>query len=129
MVLSTLIQRNSLLVGSEESVWSMKIISQSFIKPSWPSWVFMTCYESDSINCEVYILNTTNLTWKKVNQAFAITIKSVVYLINFFGHETLISVSLFYVATSFTSALPTTKCIFSLTSGYTLALTRWFLKL
>ena len=35
---------------------------------------------------------------KKVNQAFAITIKRVVYLINFFSHKTLKSVSLFYVA-------------------------------
>ena len=68
--------------------------------------------ESESINCGTYILNTTNLTWKKVNQALAIPIKKVVYLINFLGHKTLKSVSLFYVVTSFTSALPTIKCTF-----------------
>ena len=59
-----------------------------------------------------YILNITNLIWKKVNQVFVITIKRVIYLINFLGHKTLKSVSLFYVATSFTSALPATKCTF-----------------
>ena len=40
--------------------------------------------ESESINCGAYKMNTTNLTWKKLNQAFAITIKRVVYLKNFF---------------------------------------------
>ena len=73
---------------------------------------------------EPVIPNTTNLTRKKVNQASAITIKRVVYLINFFGHKTLKSVSLFYVETSFTSALPATNVPFSLISGYTLAVTR-----
>ena len=68
--------------------------------------------ETESINCGSYILNTTNVTLKKVNQAFAITIKRVVYLIIFLGHKTLKSVSLFYVATIFKSTLPTTKCTF-----------------
>ena len=68
--------------------------------------------QSESINCGAYILNTTNLKQKKVNQAFAITIKRVVYLIIFLGHKTLKSVSLFYVATIFKSTLPTTKCTF-----------------
>ena len=43
---------------------------------------------------------------KKVNQAFPITSKRVVYLTNIFGHKTRKSVSLLYVATSFTSAHP-----------------------
>ena len=68
--------------------------------------------ESVSINCGAYMLNTSNFTWKKVNQAFAITIKRVVDLINFLRYLSLKSVHLFYVATSFTSALPTTKCTF-----------------
>ena len=68
--------------------------------------------KSDSINCGADIPNTTNLTRKKINQAFAITIKRVVDLINFFAHKTLKSVSLFYVAASFTFSLPTTKCTF-----------------
>ena len=64
-----------------------------------------------------------------MNQAFAITIKRVVYLINFLGHKTLKSVSLFYVARSFTSVFSQQKLPFSLITGYTLALTRLFLKL
>ena len=53
--------------------------------------------ESESINCESYILNTTNFICKLVNQAFAITIKKVAYLINFLGHKTLKGVSLFFM--------------------------------
>ena len=56
--------------------------------------------ESGSTSCGTYILNTASLTREKVNQAFAITIKILVYAINFLGHKTLKSVSLFYVATS-----------------------------
>ena len=44
---------------------------------------------------------------KKLNQAFAITVKRVVYLTNFLGHKSATS----YVAT-FTSALSATKCTF-----------------
>ena len=66
---------------------------------------------------------------KKLNQAFAITIKRAVYHINFFGQKTFKSVSLFYLATSFTSALPQQNVLFSPISGCTLARTRWFLKL
>ena len=68
--------------------------------------------ESESITCGTYILNTKKFTQKKVNQAFSITVKRVVYFINFLGLKTLKSVSLFYVALSFTSALFTTKCTF-----------------
>ena len=68
--------------------------------------------ESVSINCGAYMLHTSNFTRKKVNQAFAITIKRVVDRINFLRYQSLKSVYLFYVATSFTSALPTTKCTF-----------------
>ena len=64
-----------------------------------------------------------------MNQAFAITIKRVVYLINFLAHKTLKSVSLFYVARSFTSVFSQQKLPFSLINGYTLALTRLLLKL
>ena len=78
--------------------------------------------ELESINCGAYIL-------KKINQAFAITIKRMVNLIKYFGPKTLKSVSLFYVATSFTLALPTTKCTIALISGHTLALSRWFVKM
>ena len=46
-----------------------------------------------------------------INQAFAIKIKRVVYLINFIDQKTL-RVRLFYVATSFTSTIPTTKYTF-----------------
>ena len=83
--------------------------------------------ESESITCGTYILNTKKFTQKKVNQAFSITVKRVVYFINFLGHKTLKSVSLFYVALSFPSALFTTKCTFFPNNGYTLALTRGFL--
>ena len=51
------------------------------------------------------------------------------YLINFLGHKTVKSVSFLYIATGFTSALSTTKCTLFLICRYTLALTRWFLKL
>ena len=134
MVLITLIQKYSLLVGSEESVLSIKIISQSFINLLWLSLkkklmviVLVGCSpicciplatfvvlppDPKTINWGTYILNTTNLTWKKLNQAFAITIKRMVYLKNFHSHKTLKSVSLLYVALCFTSALPTTKCTF-----------------
>ena len=128
----------------------MKIISQSFINPLWPSpknvdgnsfgWVFpIYCIllatlvfvlpESESINCGTYILNTTNLAWKKVNQAFAITIKRVVYLINFLGHKTLNSVNFVMLQQLSHLLFPQENVSFSLRSGYTLALTSWFLKL
>ena len=134
MVLSTLIQKNSLLVGSEEPALSIKITFQSFlthydrhlenVDGKCFGWVLPCLLHSFATFVVVspesestywipysihiaYILNITNLIWKKVNQVFVITIKRVIYLINFFGHKTLKSVSLFYVATSFTSALPT----------------------
>ena len=128
MLLSTLIQKNSLLVRSEESVLSIKIILQSFInllwlslKKCWWKQFWLGVPSSAAFLCNfcscftwvgIYMLNTTNLTWKKVNQIFAITIKRVDYLISFLGHKTLKSVSLFYVATIFTSTIPTTKCTF-----------------
>ena len=133
MILSTLIRKNSLLVGSEGSVLPMKTISQSCIKRLWPSLendeivlmktvlveCFPICYVPFAtfvvvppVNCGTYILNTTKFTWEKLNQAFVITIKRVVYLINVLGHKTLKSVFLFYVATIFTYALSTTKCTF-----------------
>ena len=137
MVLSTLIQKNSLLVGSVVSVLSMKIISQSFINALQPSlkkcwWKYLVgcspicCVplatfavvplESESINCGTYKLNTTNLTWKKVNQAFAITIERVVYIINFLGHKTL-KVSVSFMLQQVSHLLfPPTKCAFSLIS-------------
>ena len=101
MVLSTLIQKKFRSSRIRGMGLSIKIISQSFINPLWPYISGMTC-----------ILNTANLTWKKVNRAFAITVKGGVYLINFFSHKTLKYVSLFYVAGSFTSAFSTTKCTF-----------------
>ena len=36
--------------------------------------------ELECIKCATYILNTTNITLKKVNQAFAIIIKTVAFL-------------------------------------------------
>ena len=68
--------------------------------------------ESKFINCGTCILNTTNLTWKKVNKAFAIIIKRVVLFHRISGLLSKVS-GLFYVATNFASALSTRKCTFS----------------
>ena len=85
--------------------------------------------ESESINWGGLHTEYHKPYMRKLNQAFAITIKRAVYHINFSGHKTFKSVSLFYLATSFTSALPQQNVLFSPISGCTLARTRWFLKL